>query len=385
MTATSELPAAKARNHDMGEPVVEVRGVNKSFHRRDGSVVTAARDTTFTVGDGEILVLLGPSGCGKTTLLRTIAGLEMPDTGEIRIGGREVFSDQRKIRIPPERRDIGMMFQSYALWPHMTVRRNVAYPLECARVRKAQRRERVDHALERVGIGHLADQYPGQMSGGQQQRVALARAIVGDARLVLFDEPLSNIDAKERERLRAELKQMQRNIGFSAVYVTHDQSEALALGDRVALIRDGAIEQLATPRELYQRPANRGVAGFIGTMNEIAGTVSAVDADGTVRVTTPLGTVRGQPSDAAATLGAAVLALIRPERIRLATGAAAHRNSWRARVASRAFMGARNEYTVELGGQLLDVWAQDRWDEEPRGETWVEVLPEDVLVVPKPD
>lgn len=369
----------------MVEPVVEVRGVNKNFYRRDGSVVTAARDTTFTVSDGEILVLLGPSGCGKTTLLRAIAGLEMPDTGEIRIGGRRVFSDQHKIRIPPERRDIGMMFQSYALWPHMTVRRNVAYPLECARVPKAERRERVDHALERVGIGHLADQYPGQMSGGQQQRVALARAIVGDARVVLFDEPLSNIDAKERERLRAELKQMQRNIGFSAVYVTHDQSEALALGDRVALIRDGAIEQLATPRELYQRPASRGVAGFIGTMNEIGGTVSAVDADGTVCVTTELGTVRGRPSERAETVGNAVLALIRPERIRLTSGAGAHGNSWRARIASRAFMGARNEYTVELGGQLLNVWAQDRWEEEPRDETWVEVLPEDVLVVPKPD
>ena len=369
----------------MGEPVVEVRGVNKSFHRRDGAVVTAARDTTFSVGDGEILVLLGPSGCGKTTLLRAIAGLEMPDSGEIRIGGRLVFSDEQKIRIPPERRDIGMMFQSYALWPHMTVRRNVAYPLECARVRKAERRERIDHALERVGIGHLADQYPGQKSGGQQQRVALARAIVGDARVVLFDEPLSNIDAKERERLRAELKQMQRSIGFSAVYVTHDQSEALALGDRVALIRDGAIEQLATPQELYQRPASHSVAGFIGTMNEVAGKLSAVEADGSVSVTTELGTVRGHASECVGAVGDAVLAMIRPERIRLSSDAGTSGNSWRARIASRAFMGARNEYTVELGGQTLDVWAQDRWEDGPSGETWVDIPAEDVLVVPKPE
>lgn len=376
---------AKVGNDGMTEPVVDVRDVNKLFHRRDGSVVTAARETSFRVDDGEILVLLGPSGCGKTTLLRMIAGLETPDSGEIHISGKCVHSSAEKVRTPPERRDVGMMFQSYALWPHMTARRNVSYPLECARVRKAERRERVERALERVGIGHLADQYPGQMSGGQQQRVALARAIVGDARVVLFDEPLSNIDAKVRERLREELKEMQRTIGFAAVYVTHDQTEALALGDRVALIDEGRIEQLATPRELYQAPASRSVAAFVGSMNEIPGTVASLGGDGAVTVETTLGTVHGRLGAPGPAVGDAVLALVRPERIRITSEDAAGTNVWRGKITERTFMGPRNEYAVASGGHVLSVWAQDRWDDASSGAVALEVPPGDVLVVHHPD
>ncbi|MET7335428.1 ABC transporter ATP-binding protein [Nonomuraea sp. NPDC005650] len=269
-------------------PAVRVKGLLKTFRRANGTTVTPIDDVTLSIEKGEFLVLLGPSGCGKTTLLRCIAGLETPDRGSIDILGRRVFdrAGSRPVMVPPERRRLGMIFQSYALWPHLSVAKNVAYPLEAAKVRKAERQERVARALELVGVSEVAEQLPGRLSGGQQQRVALARALVAEPSLILFDEPLSNVDAKVREELRLHLLEMQHRIGFTAVYVTHDQVEAMELADRIAVLRNGKIAQLAAPDVVYDSPASRYVAKFIGTANELSAEVVGRD-ETTVTVSLP--------------------------------------------------------------------------------------------------
>lgn len=241
---TVTTPRAEQATTTGGPTADRIRVTNlvKHFRRRDGSEVRAIDDISLTVGPGEFLVLLGPSGCGKTTLLRSLAGREQPDQGRIELDGKTVFSADEAILVPPERRRVPMMFQAYALWPHLTAFENVAFPLRAQSKRLRGRkddevRERVMAMLERVQCGHLSQQYPGSISGGQQQRIALARALVSDHPVVFFDEPLSNVDARVREELRLQLFDLQRAIGFSAVYVTHDQSEALALADRVAVLR----------------------------------------------------------------------------------------------------------------------------------------------------
>ncbi|OLT16150.1 hypothetical protein BJF78_14730 [Pseudonocardia sp. CNS-139] len=256
-------------------PRIAVRGLTKRFRRRDGTQVNAVDGIDLDVAEGEFLVLLGPSGCGKTTLLRVLAGLEEVDAGRVELDGRVVDDPAVRVCVPTERRGLSMMFQSYALWPHMTVAENVAYPLTTRRVRRAERAARVRRVLDVVGIGPLAGQYPGQLSGGQQQRVALARALVAGDGVVLFDEPLSNVDAKVREQLRTEIARLHRELGFTAVYVTHDQEEALTLATRLLVLRDGRIAQSASPREVYTRPADLGVARFMGAGNEIPGMLRA--------------------------------------------------------------------------------------------------------------
>ncbi|MGH3758734.1 ABC transporter ATP-binding protein [Actinophytocola sp.] len=257
-------------------PALTVQGLTKSFRRANGSVVTPVDDISLTIREGEFVVLLGPSGCGKTTLLRCIAGLEIPDRGSIALGDTAVFDASAGVNRPPERRGIAMMFQSYALFPHMTVEDNVAYPLRAARVPKEERRRRVDDALRLVGVSEIATQLPGKLSGGQQQRVSLARALVAEPKIILFDEPLSNVDAKVREELRVQLLEMQKRVNFTAVYVTHDQVEALELADRIAVLRDGVVQQLDSPSEVYDRPVSRYVANFIGSVNEVPGTIMSV-------------------------------------------------------------------------------------------------------------
>ena len=228
-------------------------------------------DLSLSVADGEFVTLLGPSGCGKTTTLRCIAGLERPDSGEIRIGGDVVASPERGIHLNPEDRNIGMVFQSYAVWPHMTVFDNVAYGLRVRRAPSAVIKERTTRALELVGLGQLADRYATRLSGGQRQRVALARAIVYEPRVVLFDEPLSNLDAKLREQMRVELVRLQHEVGITSIYVTHDQAEALVMSDRVVVMDKGAIQQIGDPQTIYARPANTFVANFIGVANLMPG------------------------------------------------------------------------------------------------------------------
>ncbi len=336
-------------------PVVRLRGVAKRFRRTDGTIATAIDGVSLDVAPGEFVVLLGPSGCGKTTLLRTIAGLERADEGEIDIHGRTMFSAERHIELPPEKRRLSMIFQSYALWPHLTVFDNVAYPLRSRRrgFSRDEIAEKVNHVLQLVGVGELGRQFPGQMSGGQQQRVALARALVDGGDLVLFDEPLSNVDAKVRETLRRELLDMQRSLGFAAVYVTHDQNEAMELGHRIAVMGAGRVRQLGTPAEIYSTPTSRYVANFIGTTNELEGTVRSVGG-GRVVLDTAAGELHGVADDPTLAVGDTVVACFRPEyAIVGATGDDG--NVLPGRVAQVLFLGATTESVVRLGGTEMRV------------------------------
>jgi len=250
------------------EAMVELDHLSKNF-----GAEKAVNDVNLAVAQGEFVTLLGPSGCGKTTTLRCIAGLERPDGGEIRIDGTVVASAPRGIFFNPEDRNIGMVFQSYAVWPHMTVFDNVAYGLRVRRAPSGVIKERTMRTLELVGLGHLAERYATKLSGGQRQRVALARAIVYEPKVVLFDEPLSNLDAKLREQMRVELVRLQREVGITSIYVTHDQSEALVMSDRVVVMNKGVIQQIGDPHAIYARPANAFVANFIGVANLMQGTL----------------------------------------------------------------------------------------------------------------
>jgi iron(III) transport system ATP-binding protein len=246
---------------------VSIRRLSKRFGGK--TPTTAIDELDLEIEPGEFLVLLGPSGCGKTTTLRCIAGLETAEEGSIAFGDRTVFDADTRINVPPNKRNIGMVFQSYALWPHMTVRKNINYPLRTRKIRGAQANEWVDEVAALVDTTPLLDRYPAQLSGGQQQRIALARGLVARPELVLFDEPLSNLDARLRDQVRAEIHELHGRLGFTAVYVTHDQVEALALGDRLAIMNAGRIEQLATPEQVFEEPTTEYVAGFIGMANRL--------------------------------------------------------------------------------------------------------------------
>ena len=293
--------------------MIEIEGLTKHF----GSVA-AVDDLSLAVDAGEFLTLLGPSGCGKTTVLRMIAGLEVPDAGEIRIGGKTVFSAQRGLFVSPGKRGIGLVFQSYALWPHMSVYQNVAFSLEIQKVAPEKMKRQVAEALAYMHLEEMENRYPQQMSGGQQQRVALARMLVARPGVFLMDEPLSNLDAKLRIEMRAEINRLHREAHATTVYVTHDQTEALTLSSRVAVMEGGKLVQVAPPREIYRRPACLFVADFIGspTINLIPGRI--------VRKNEGIffeGEALSLPAPAlAAYAGALVTAAIRPEEIRIETG-----------------------------------------------------------------
>lgn len=266
----------------------------------------AVRDISLDVADGEMVCLLGPSGCGKTTTLRMIGGFIVPDSGDVRIDGKSV------VREPPERRPTGMVFQRYTLWPHMDIYHNVAFGLELRKVPRRAIEEKVRSALDLVGLPGVEKRLPSQLSGGQQQRVALARALVLEPRILLLDEPLSNLDAQLRVRMREELTAIQRRVGITSVFVTHDQEEALSIADRIAVMRLGVMEQVAAPSELYERPATLFVASFIGTMNSIAGTVDSVG-----RVAAPPFHLP-PPAEARLAAGQEVIVGVRPEDFALA-------------------------------------------------------------------
>ena len=379
----AELVGGEEWGSSEGVGQISVRNLRKVFHRTGGSEVAAVDNVSLDVAAGEIVVLLGPSGCGKTTLLRCIAGLESPTSGEVALSGRTVFSDAARVRIPPENRHLTMMFQSYAVWPHMTVRQNVTYPLQSRRVPKAQHEAKVRATLEKVGIPDLIDQYPGQLSGGQQQRVALARCLVVDPTVVLFDEPLSNVDAKVREQLRVELVAMQRQLKFSALYVTHDQDEAMQIADHLAVMRSGKIVQLGPPQEVYKNPVSRYVANFVGSMNEWPATVTAVD-DSDVTASSPLGAVVARRGRAASGLGPGdeVALLIRPEEVGVSPGhdGAMAANELTGTVAATMFLGSHTEYLIDVGGEKVMVWAADR-DGWPEGTAVRVTLPKSALLV----
>ncbi|MEQ9813740.1 MAG: ABC transporter ATP-binding protein [Azospirillaceae bacterium] len=353
---TPSHPTPDANARDRPEPRVVVRDLTKIYRTRRGDHVALDR-VSIEIGAGEFVVLLGPSGCGKTTLLRCIAGLEEPDAGEIVINGKVVYSAERRIFLPPEKRQLNMVFQSYALWPHLSVLENVAYPLRNIGTQGAKAVEAARAALDLVGLDQFVAAYPGQLSGGQQQRVALARAIVSNDGLVLFDEPLSNLDAKVRDRLRIELLGLQERIGFSAVYVTHDQMEALALADRIAVMGIGRIEQVGTPREIYDLPSTRYVADFVGQANEIAGRVASVGS-GTVQVETAIGTLTCQAPDPALATGAAVGVLFRPEHCALGRTDAADADNLLSGVVERSlYLGPIVQYVIRCHDETLIVSA----------------------------
>src|ERR671919_1851433 len=268
--------------------MISIRELQKSFPAQQGRV-DALKNINLEVGEGEFCVLLGPSGCGKTTTLRCVAGLERPDAGEIEIAGRTVNSPSRKIFVSTERRDLGMVFQSYAIWPHMNVFQNVAFPLTQGQKRfpKSAVAEKVRTALKRVQLDGLEDRPATDLSGGQQQRVAMARAMVTEPKILLMDEPLSNLDARLREQMRVELRKITRAAGVTTLYVTHDQAEALTLGDKVCVMHDGEIIQMAPPQEVYGKPADRFVAQFVGEMNFIKAEVGR-----TGEIQSPLGSIQ---------------------------------------------------------------------------------------------
>jgi ABC-type Fe3+/spermidine/putrescine transport system ATPase subunit len=316
--------------------------------------VTAVDGASLEIGDGELFTLLGPSGCGKTTLLRLMAGFSKLDGGEIWFGERRVDA------LRPYERNIGMVFQNYALWPHMTVRANVAYGLKLRKLDAAAIAQRVAAGLEKVNLAGLEVRYPGQLSGGQQQRVALARALVLNPDILLLDEPLSNLDAKIRVQVRAEIRKLQKDLGITTVYVTHDQEESLALSDRIAVMRDGRILQVAPPKELYERPAGRFVADFVGTNNFLAGTCREAAGD-RICAETAIGLVRGSPAPGIRPGDRCVLA-IRPENIGLGT---AHENTFPGRIVLASYLGSTLRYEVEIrDGVVLKVDVGDPWHHE---------------------
>ncbi|MGA7806980.1 ABC transporter ATP-binding protein [Bradyrhizobium sp.] len=306
---------------------------------------------SFAVPAGEIVVLLGPSGCGKTTTLRCVAGLEHPTGGEIAIGGKVVSQPERGILVPPRARDLGMVFQSYAVWPHMTVRQNVVYPLKHRKISRTDASKKVDEVLALVGLSEYADRSVVALSGGQMQRVALARSMVYRPQLLLLDEPLSNLDAKLRLRLRDDLRVILKQTGMTALYVTHDQAEAVVLGDRIGVMRDGKLLQIGSPDEIYNRPADLFVANFTGATNELAGTLIARNGQ--------FGTVDfggGRCGEAALLQqlnpGDKVRIALRPENI--AIGRQDGANSYTAGIVDRRYQGTQTVYDIDLFGHRLE-------------------------------
>jgi ABC-type Fe3+/spermidine/putrescine transport system ATPase subunit len=318
---------------------LELRGISKRFGR-----ATAVDHVTLEVKDGEFLTLLGPSGCGKTTTLRIIAGLVDPDEGEVLLDGEPMQ------HLPAHRRQTAMVFQSYALFPHMTVEENIGFGLRMRGLAPARIKQQVSEALVLVEMAGLGDRYPRQLSGGQQQRVAVARAIVTQPKVLLFDEPLSNLDAKLRERLRLELRALQQRLGVTTVYVTHDQSEALALSDRVAVMFEGRVVEIGTPRQVYRTPGSRVTAEFLGITNLIDGQVADV-GDGRCTVRTRLGLLQAVIGTGVRA-GETVTLSFRPEDIRIGR----HEGTVvTARVVHASYLGSVTDYVVEAAGTLLRV------------------------------
>lgn len=323
----------------------------------------------LTIADGEFFALLGPSGCGKTTLLRTIAGLESPTSGTVHIGDRDVTA------LPPGARDVAMVFQDYALFPHMTVVENIAYPLK---IRRQPRAERTAHATavgEQLGLGGLMARRPAELSGGQQQRVALARAVACRPSVFLFDEPLSNLDARLRLEARTFLKRLQRELGVTTVFVTHDQAEALALADRIAVMESGQIRQIGTPREVFGRPANTFVANFIGStpMNLLPGVVAGEQVEvGGQRLPLPP-EARGAVAD-----GAKVTVGVRPEYVTVSTEPAD--GALVGAVSIVEHLGTSSLVTVEMDGLLIGATVPEEAEPEPGARVWLVPAPGRVLV-----
>jgi ABC-type Fe3+/spermidine/putrescine transport system ATPase subunit len=331
----------------MSKVFLEVRDLVKRFGR-----VTAVDHVSFKVAEGEVLTLLGPSGCGKTTTLRLVAGFEKPDSGDVEIQGRVVVSTSRRIQVPPEKRGLGMVFQSYAIWPHMTVFDNVAYPLVVRRTNSREIKQRVEDTLELVGLAGYGSRPALLLSGGQQQRVALARALVYSPSILLLDEPLSNLDAKLRGQMRVELKRLQERVSVTVLFVTHDQIEAMSLSTRLAVMNQGRIEQLDTPQQVYEHPATPFVEDFLGRVVRFRGTIAErawngllVELDGGEGAK-----LRLDAADDALDVGQRVLVAIRPEDLVVEDAENGHRqNVLRCSVENVLYLGSECELVIRFG------------------------------------
>ena len=362
------------------EPAVRLEGLSKTY---PGAQTRAVDSLSLDVEDGEVFTLLGPSGCGKTTTLRMVAGLEVPDEGDIRFGGREVVITSRRFRLPPDKRDVGMVFQSYAIWPHMTVEENVAFPLATRHVKRAEIRERVAHALELVNLPGLQKRPAPLLSGGQQQRVALARALVIEPKILLLDEPFSNLDAKLREQMRVELKLLQKRLGIAALFVTHDQVEALSLSSRIALMDLGVVQQQGPPQLLYEQPANEFVRDFIGKTALLRGEVRGGNPSGQTAVAVRGGAdcvIFGRSYDPGGLAeGQDVFIAVRPEDIEVRPAASGDvpAGAIGGVVSAALFTGERIEYQVEVEGQnTLHVFGERREPASEGGEVWLTLRPD---------
>ncbi|HET7306087.1 MAG TPA: ABC transporter ATP-binding protein [Segeticoccus sp.] len=358
MTTAMETPMSNSDTAVPDRPpgsdtAIELAGVSKDYQSRKGEPFRAVEQLDLTIDAGEFFSLLGPSGCGKTTTLRMIAGFEEPTAGTVLLYGGDVT------RTPPNRRDVNMVFQSYALFPHMDIFSNVAFGLRRHKVPKSEISSRVKEALELVELGGLDARRPTQLSGGQQQRVALARALVNRPRALLLDEPLGALDLKLRQTMQIELKRIQREVGITFVYVTHDQGEALTMSDRVAVMNRGRIEQLGSPEEIYERPASKFTAGFIGTSNILSGEVSRLEAERAVldyggrgRVLVPLRFPAQQ--------GERLELTVRPEKIAISHEAPAHGCALRGTVSEVVYLGTSTNYTVSTpAGSNVVVFQQN--------------------------
>jgi iron(III) transport system ATP-binding protein len=340
--------------HQRTNVAVRLESIFKTYR---GATAPAVNDVSLNVGDGEFVTLLGPSGCGKTTTLRIVAGLETADRGKVFFGDKPIVDTSRRLFVRPDRRNVGMVFQAYAIWPHMTVAQNVAFPLRAHKYPRKDIRKRVSETLELVGLGGLEDRPAPLLSGGQQQRVALARAIVTEPHILLLDEPFSNLDVKLREQMRLEMKLLQERVEVAVLFVTHDQTEALALSDKIAIMQGGVIQQQGTPAELYQQPATKFTRDFIGNTLLFTGTVTESITSGKFRTTvTTDGTcvvAARAYGDASVASGEDVQVAVRPEDIDIvpAEGAVRPDNALEGNLVTALFMGDRFDYQVDVAGQ----------------------------------
>ena len=366
--------------------MLKISALYTEYTNELGQPVKAAQDINIEVPDGHFFTLLGPSGCGKTTTLRSIAGLERPSSGQISVDGVVVYCGQSDVFLPPHQRGFGMVFQSYAIWPHTDVFTNTAFPLQVGKKRytRAQIDAKVMKVLTAVQLDHLRDREATKLSGGQQQRLALARALVMEPKLLLLDEPLSNLDAKLRELMRFELKRLQRELGITTIYVTHDQNEALALSHQVAVMNQGRIQQIGSPRDIYERPHNRFVADFVGTTNFVDGTVITKEVEHDFYVIdTELGPLRSHSVEPVRA-GDKVVLSIRPEDVELfdEQPSDVSVNALHAMVEQKVFLGETLDFQVKVGSRTLLSRAHPSVRARIGERVWARIHPNKSMAMP---
>ena len=364
--------------------MIEVKGLVKIYDDGENAGVKAVNDISFNVEEGRFYTLLGPSGCGKTTTLRCIAGLEKANGGEIVVAGNKVFSADDNTYVPAYRRPIGMVFQSYAIWPHMTVFENVAFPLRVGKqkVGSAEVKKKVSTALGQVELDGYEERMATQLSGGQQQRLALARALVREPLVLLLDEPLSNLDAKLRERMRFELRELQRRLRITTLYVTHDQIEALSMSNVIAVMNAGVIVQEGAPRDIYLQPKTKFVANFIGSTNQMAGQVSKLEGNGTATVRTDDGDISCGILDGLIA-GSKVVVVVRPESLNLHLQKPANlANVIEGKIGAAMFLGEYVDCTIELGKNILQTHQRYTLQVRRGDPVWLELPAAECMALP---